>query len=159
MNNLTITEIKSMPYSRQTSQTNRTRRSSIDSPPLSPNSNLHDHAWFAESEFVDGLDLQCTRTNRPTFSTEKRLDGNNSISKSNDQPPNIDWNNYINGVWNFGKSCCCLYCTFKRNSMWGYCGYMGITKLFVGEHDMAGALAYTSSGSRILVRGGGNLQP
>ena len=121
----------------------RTRRSSIDSSLSSPNINLQDRmdaqgGWFAKSECCVGLDLQYT--NRPSSSIKVRPDGNNSVSNSNFQPTNINWDDYTNGVWKLGKLCSCEYCTSKLTRIKGD---VSSTRLFVGEHDMAGALAYT----------------
>ena len=110
----------------------RQRSSSVDSSFMSPNikdSMDAQEKCVEESEFCVGLDLQYI-----------------SDSNSNIQPTN--WDDYTNEVWELGKSCSCTYCRSKvKGEVW-------CTRLFVGEHDMAGALAYTMNhrqpGERVI---------
>ena len=141
-NNMTIPVTNSMQNSRSPRSNlvlppqARTRSSSVDSSPTSPNINGRMDAQgvqFPKSEF----------TNRPSIKVPP--DGNNSVSNSNIQPTNINWDDYTNGVWTLGELCSCEYCTSKLTRIKGD---VSSTRLFVGEHDMAGALAYTMNHRR-----------
>ena len=103
----------------------RTRSSSVDRSPMSPN--------------IKGS--MCI----PSSFIKVPPDGNNSVSKSDIKQTNVIWNDYTNGVWTLGELCSCEYCTSKLT---GIKGDVISTRLFVGEHDMAGALAYTMNHRR-----------